>query len=146
MPMYKFCRHCGTELAQGAGFCSKCGAPAGKGNHYCWNCGKPTADEAVVCVSCGVQLREFGNGSAYGDDRKSKIAAGLLGIFLGSLGIHDFYLGYNSKGAIHLVLFFLGFLTFGITSAVSAIWGLVDGILILTGSIKTDASGKTLRD
>lgn len=146
MPNYKFCRHCGAELAPGAGFCSKCGAPAGKGNHYCWNCGKPTAEEAVVCVSCGVQLKEFGSASYAGDDRKSKLAAGLLGIFLGSLGIHDFYLGYGGKAAAHLVLFFLGFITFGITSAVSAIWGLVDGIMILTGSIKTDGSGKPLRD
>jgi TM2 domain-containing membrane protein YozV len=146
MPIYKYCRHCSAELNSGAAFCQKCGAPAGKGNHYCWNCGKSTAEEAVVCVNCGVQLREFNSGAAYGDDRKSKIAAGVLGILLGSLGIHDFYLGYNGKGAAHLVLFFLGFPTFGITSAVSAIWGLVDGILILTGSIKTDASGKPLRD
>lgn len=35
---------------------------------------------------------------------KSAIAAGLLGIFLGSLGIHNFYLGDKKKGIIHLCL------------------------------------------
>lgn len=30
-------------------------------------------------------------------DQKSKMAAGLLGIFLGGLGIHNFYLGYTGK-------------------------------------------------
>jgi TM2 domain-containing membrane protein YozV len=34
---------------------------------------------------------------------KSPIAAGLLALFLGGLGIHKFYLGYNQEGIILLV-------------------------------------------
>lgn len=147
MPLNKFCRHCGDPLAQGAAFCTRCGAPAGKGNHYCWNCGKPTAGEAVVCVSCGVQLRPMGGAYSQADpESKSKIAAGLFGIFLGSLGVHNFYLGYSGKAAAQLVLTILGIFTFGVTSIISGIWGFVEGILILTGGIATDASGKPLRD
>jgi len=74
---------------------------------------------------------------------KSKIAAGLLGIFLGGLGIHNFYLGYNGKAIAQLLMSILscGFLAFA-----SSIWGLVEGILILTGSIDTDADGNKLGD
>ena len=60
--------------------------------------------------------------------QKSKVAAGLLGIFLGVLGIHNFYLGYTGKAVAQLLItvLSLGFLSF-----VSAVWGLVEGILIL---------------
>ena len=37
-------------------------------------------------------------------------------------------------------------LSFGILGAVSAIWGLIEGILILTGSISEDAQGNPLGD
>lgn len=59
---------------------------------------------------------------------KSKVAAGLLGILLGSLGVHNFYLGYHGKAIAQLLitLLSLGFLAFA-----SAIWGLIEGILIL---------------
>ena len=74
---------------------------------------------------------------------KSKIAAGLLGIFLGSLGVHNFYLGYTGKAVAQLLI---SILSCGILSAVSGLWGLIEGILILTGEISTDADGITLRD
>ena len=147
MATSKYCRHCGDEMAPGSSFCRRCGAPAGKGNHYCWNCGKPTDEQAVVCVSCGVQLKEMGSmpqGAAADSERKSKIAAGLLGIFLGGLGIHNFYLGYNGKAAAQLILGLLGFATFGITSVISGIWGFVEGIMILAGGITVDGKGNPL--
>lgn len=74
---------------------------------------------------------------------KSKIAAGLLGIFLGGLGVHNFYLGYTGKALAQLLISLLscGFLAFA-----SSIWGLIEGIMILTGSIDTDAQGNKLGD
>jgi TM2 domain-containing membrane protein YozV len=74
---------------------------------------------------------------------KSKVAAGILGILLGCLGIHNFYLGYTGKGVAQLLITIL---TCGYCALISAIWGIVEGILILTGSIATDASGVPLRD
>ncbi len=138
MPIYKFCRHCGAELAPGAEYCLKCGVPVGRGNHYCWNCGAATAEEAVVCVRCGVQLGELRGTVREG---KSRVAAGVLGICLGVFGVHNFYLGYTGKAVAQLVL---GVLV--ITSPISFIWGLVEGIQILTGSIKVDGEGKPLVD
>lgn len=41
---------------------------------------------------------------------KSKMAAGLLGIFLGSFGVHNFYLGYTTKAVIQLVCTIVGIL------------------------------------
>lgn len=80
----------------------------------------------------------------YGTDpnAKSKLVAGLLGIFLGGLGVHNFYLGYTGKAIAQLLI---SLLSCGALAAVSAVWGLVEGILILTGStITTDASGRPL--
>ena len=66
---------------------------------------------------------------------KDHIAAGLLGIFLGSLGIHKFYLGYNNAGFVMLGVTILGgILTIGIAAAVMSVIALVEGILYLTKS------------
>lgn len=75
--------------------------------------------------------------------QKSKIAAGLLGIFLGAFGVHNFYLGYNKKAIIQLLITVLSCFTL---SVVSEIWGLVEGIQVLTGSIAVDANGIPLKD
>lgn len=61
-------------------------------------------------------------------NRKSKIAAGVLGILLGGFGIHNFYLGFTGKAVAQLLITVL---SIGMLSWVSAIWGLVEGILIL---------------
>ncbi len=76
-----------------------------------------------------------------GKPYKNKYIAGLLGIFLGALGIHRFYLGYNSIGLIMLfVTLILGY--FGGAMAM-AIWGIIDGVMCLTGSMR-DADGYPL--
>ena len=67
--------------------------------------------------------------------QKSKIAGGLLGIFLGGLGVHNFYLGYTGKAVAQLLI---SLLSCGFLAWASAIWGLIEGILILTGSISVD--------
>ena len=69
------------------------------------------------------------------DVNSKKLAAGLLGIFLGSLGIHKFILGYTTPGVIMLVVTIVaGVLTCGVASAVMAIIGLIEGIIYLTMS------------
>lgn len=74
------------------------------------------------------------------DDRKSRLVAGLLGILLGGLGVHRFYLGYIGIGILQIVLTV-------VTCGWAWIWGFIEGILILTGStITTDADGKPLKD
>lgn len=69
-------------------------------------------------------------------DSKSKIAAGLLAIFLGSLGIHKFYLGYSGAGIVMLLVSLLaGIVTLGLATAIMSLIALIEGIIYLT---KTD--------
>lgn len=74
------------------------------------------------------------------DDRRSKLVAGLLGILLGGIGVHRFYLGYIGLGIVQIIVTI-------VTCGWGWIWGFVEGILILTGSsITMDADGKPLKD
>jgi len=56
-----------------------------------------------------------------------KLIAGLLGILLGSLAIHKFYLGYTKEGIIQLILSLVTCGLFGVV-------GLIEGIIYLTKS------------
>ena len=86
----------------------------------------------------------YQNPTAYGQvSYKSKTTAGVLGILLGSLGVHNFYLGYTGKGVAQLLLTVC---TCGMGAVISEIWGFVEGIMILTGSINTDGRGLPLKD
>lgn len=103
---------------------------------------------------------------------KSSVAAGLLGIFLGAFGAHNWYLGEKKKGIIHVALtgggfllimlsavmvaltakvpflgFFFGFLMFLSYIAImgSGIWGFVEGVIILVqGDTALAAKGYTV--
>lgn len=148
-----FCRNCGSEMHEEAVVCVKCGVPKGSGNKFCDKCGAESHPEAVVCINCGCS---FGNASANNTqqpnaqptlNQKSKLIAGLLGIFLGAFGAHNFYLGHNTKAIVQLCLSLVGSaVTCGITAIVAAIWGLIEGIQILAGNIKTDADGNPLKN
>lgn len=107
---------------------------------FCSNCGKELKENQDVCLNCGVSVKRNNNNNTNG---KSKIAAGLLGILLGGFGVHNFYLGYTGKAVAQLLISVLSCFTL---SFISAIWGLIEGIMILTGSISTDAQGNPLND
>lgn len=96
---------------------------------------------ANACTNCGVMLVSPAQQQAQmaGVATKSKMVAGLLGIFLGGLGIHNFYLGYTGKAVAQLIL---GIVTCG----VAGIWGFIEGILILCGNINKDGKGNPLLD
>ncbi|MBG0738645.1 TM2 domain-containing protein [Paeniglutamicibacter antarcticus] len=80
---------------------------------------------------------------------KSRLVAGLLGIFLGCFGIHRFYLGFIGVAVIQLVLaLVLPFFTFGLSLVAVGVWGFVEGIMIIAAatSFRLDAHGVPLRD
>ena len=124
----KYCSKCGSELAEGATFCSSCGTAINSG------------------VNNQYSNQNMNNNVVNTQQPKSKIAAGLLGIFLGSFGVHNFYLGYTNKAVGQLLLTLIGWILCGLGPIAAAIWGLVEGILILTGSINRDANGNMLAD
>jgi len=74
-----------------------------------------------------------------GYEQKSKLAAGLLGIFLGGFGVGRFYLGYTNLGVAQLLVSVF-------TLGIGGLWGFIDGIMILTGSVQVDGKGVPLRD
>ena len=106
---------------------------------YCSKCGTELKEGQEVCLNCGAIARQ----KVTDPTAKSKIAAGLLGIFLGAFGVHNFYLGYTGKAVAQLLITVLSCF---ILSWASAIWGLIEGVMILTGSIDQDAEGKPLGD
>ena len=56
---------------------------------------------------------------------KSKIAAGVLALLLGGLGIHKFYMGKTGKGLLYLLFSWTG---------IPAIIGFIEGIMYLCES------------
>lgn len=163
------CKNCGQRyMTDEAVMCVNCRTPRGMGNQFCPCCGNQAAPNARVCQYCGVDMADFG--CPVSD--KSKIAAGLLGIFLGCYGVHNFYLGYLKKGFIQLgcivgsivlvfvfgllmalfennemalisvVLFFLADMALVIGVQ---IWAFVESIMIFCGKINRDGKGRLLR-
>lgn len=82
----------------------------------------------------------FPEGSVALRPRRSRIIAALLGIFLGPLGLHRYYLGYSGIGTLMLCITLF---TCGVGAIVTAIWGFIEGILCLVGGM-TDADGQPL--
>lgn len=146
-----YCRNCGNEMADNAVVCVKCGVAKGGAANYCDNCGSETNPQAAVCIHCGVALGKKTASGSNGtgiQSEKTKMVAGLLAIFLGHLGIHEFYLGNKQKAiykiiatvvAALLMLAGIGFIVF------IAIWGwnIYDAVMIFTGK-RTDADGNEL--
>ena len=111
----------------------------------------PWAEAQAAASSAGNAARDaFQDGvksfQSQGDVAQKKLVAGLLGIFLGSLGVHKFYLGNNGPGLIMLgctlggwILGIIGsFIIVGaiffVVPWVMGILGLIEGILYLTKS------------
>ena len=65
--------------------------------------------------------------------QRSKVATGLLAIFLGSLGIHKFYLGHAGVGILY---FLVSVLTVGIGLFLTVPVSIIEGIIYLTKSDK----------
>jgi len=87
-----------------------------------------------------------------GKSDKSKVAAGLLALFLGALGGYDFYIGNSKQAIIRLVITLLGMIPFLLPFVflINLIWNLVIGIQVLTSKSGNkwhkDALGLELQD
>lgn len=56
---------------------------------------------------------------------KNKIVAGLLGLFIGSLGIHKFYLGQSGMGILYILFCWTG---------IPGLIGFIEGIIYMCTS------------
>lgn len=135
-----YCKNCGNEINENAFACMNCGFEKGAGEKFCANCGAEANEGAVICTKCGSALKTatVKSTSAGNGEQKSKLVAVLLAFFLGSIGIHDFYLGYTKNGVLKIVLTVC-------TGIGGGIWALVDFIRLLTGSLSVDVDGVELK-
>lgn len=134
------CKNCSTNFDDNAPYCPYCGAPndMAQNQQYAQQNNYQSANEyyntnrqeGQYYYSAQPNYQQDMN-YAPQQPTKEKLVAGLLGIFLGSLGIHKFYLGYTKSGVIMLLV---SLLTFGIGASVMSIIGLIEGILYLTKS------------
>lgn len=121
------CEFCDTLIDPSERRCPSCGAtPSGVPQQHDSHQSPTPTQQAPPSAMLGVSP-------------KNRLVAGLLGILIGGLGIHNFYLGFTIKGVIQLVLTITVFFWW-----VAAIWGLVEGIIILTSKDPKDANGLSL--
>lgn len=112
--------------------CPQCGAPYTPGAAHCQYCGEPLPQQAPpprqayqqpVYQAPPVYVPPvYANGINPLWPLKSKVAAGLLALFLGGLGIHKFYLNKAGQGVVYLLFCWTG---------IPAIVGFIEGIIYL---------------
>ncbi len=113
--------------------CPQCGAPLEANATKCKYCGEPItnsaanpqtgfAEKQTVIIQ---QVPQNNNGIDPSWPIKSKIAAGILAILLGGLGIHKFYLGKAGTGILYLIFCW---------TYIPAIIGFIEGIIYLTSN------------
>lgn len=150
-----YCKNCGKQIEDGKEYCSEC-----ESKEELFTEVSPIIEEKTNSNNGNEKTDTNANNNTTNNmnynvspSQKSKITAGLFGIFLGQFGVHNFYLGYTSKATVQLVVSCVGLLLSCCTSGIGSIlntamgiWGLIEGILILTGSINTDGEGKPLKD
>lgn len=76
------------------------------------------------------------NSNPYAAARHTRLIYIVLAIFLGALGIHNFYAGRNKQGLIQLLITVL---SFGMLGIISWVWAIFDII-----NVTTDGAGNPL--
>lgn len=113
-------------------------SPAAELQRICLRCGTQDPVGGEFCPRCGNRYHTNGmdvSGLVGSEDRKDRIVAGMLALFLGGLGIHHFYLGNTLLGILYLLFCW----TF-----IPALVSFVEGIIFLcTSASSFDAQYNT---
>lgn len=136
----------------------------------CSECGKQVSDKAASCPRCGNPIANVDAGHQrqsslnrqdqffarieriererhereVSKSNKSRLAYVLLGLCLGFLGIHNFYVGRGGRGVMQLVLFVLSLILTSIVIGFAGLIILAIWILVNICSIDTDGDGRQL--
>ncbi|AXT61455.1 TM2 domain-containing protein [Aquimarina sp. AD10] len=100
---------------------------------------KKGAEEAAETVKDSANDFAEGAKEILNSQDNKKILAGILAIFLGSLGVHKFILGYQKEGFILLGISVAAYILSCLAVGLLFIWipsviGLIEGIIYLTKS------------
>jgi TM2 domain-containing membrane protein YozV len=128
------CPKCGTTTDVPADVPPLAQQAPGPGQKSCATCGAAIHAQAEICPKCGVRQQYVGYGASP-TVNSNRLAAGILAILIGTLGVHKFILGYTTQGVIMLLGSIIGgLLTCGMASIVFWVIGIVEGIIYLTKS------------
>lgn len=137
---FMICKNCSANIDDNVAYCPYCGVPNDaqgcqqSQNEY-YNQNEQQSGQYFYNGQQNHQYQQqnmnYNPQQMNTEPTKDKLVAGLLAIFLGTLGIHKFYLGYNKSGVIMLLV---SLLTFGVGATVMAVIALIEGILYLTKS------------
>ena len=114
MPNQNYCPNCGAPLEEGSNVCPHCGSivgPEPAQNQY----QQPQYQQQPVYQNFGYQPLPA----------KSKIAAGLLHLLIGGIGVGNFYMGKIGLGIVDILFCWTG---------IPAIVNFIRGIIILCSS------------
>ncbi|HYV44404.1 MAG TPA: TM2 domain-containing protein [Myxococcaceae bacterium] len=132
-----FCPNCGTRITQGVTVCATCGTDLSAHLAQVPPPPPPPPPPGSTMARAGSQAM-MPPPPPMGVSDKSRMAAGLLQIFLGGLGAGRFYLGHTGIAIAQIAACVL-------TCGIGWVWPLIDGILMLAGKVN-DAQGRPLRD
>ncbi len=145
-----YCRNCGRKIEDGFEYCDECEKKLNEVKEEkkeevveVVENNNNTSEESKETEVKSENTTNTTSNNAVNPQAKSKVAAGIFAIVLGAFGVHNFYLGFNGKAVAQLLITVL---SCGILSPISALWGVIEGILILTGSQNTDADGVELKE
>lgn len=114
--------------------CPQCGAPIDPGASECKFCGEKIVQQAQAQQSVQASAPQpqviiqqqaqpvYVTGINPSWPVKSKVAAGLLAILLGGIGVHKFYMGKIGMGILYICFCWTG---------IPAVIGLIEGIMYL---------------
>lgn len=163
-----YCSKCGKQIDDSAVFCKYCGFKmiSNEGSTTKYNMSyngydfMPTNTQSdyqhqVVSTLDNISNNTGTTADAIKYSLKNKYVAGFLSLFLGVLGIQDFYVGKNGRGFLKLAIFIFDFsiglifamlhpVLYMLSSALEVamfVWAIIDAIIYFMGR-GTDKFGK----
>lgn len=125
-------------------FCSKCGSPNGEAASFCEKCGNPMKAAAGAQGTGGAAapdnatLRSPATPAHNTVTGKNPTVALVLSIFLGGLGVGQFYNGDWKKGlTMALATILLGVISGGLVPLGIWVWSMIDAHQVASGKWPT---------
>lgn len=124
-------------------FCERCGKENENTSKFCVSCGAPLTKEKTITVEEKNTQQKNTQSVKNEDWGTNAIILGLIAFFIGTLGIHNFIMGYTKKGVAQVLLSTIGSIII-IGPVISGVWAFIEAIMLFAGTINCDARGNLL--